>query len=410
MAIEIRRVGEEELPAFVDALSTAFLERLDVEKVAAEVKPLWDLERTWAAFDDGRVCGSFRSWATELTVPGGGRLPAAAVAAVTVRPTHRRRGILRRMVAAEHSAMRERGEAVGLLYASEYPIYGRFGYGPGIRNATWVVDALTTSFHGDAPTGSIQIETPGEAIRDEIKAVGEAWRLRQPGEIRRRDYHWDFDLGLRANAWGPTWNGFLAVHRDASGVADGYVRYRADQKWEHGQPRSTLEVDDLHVLTGDAHAAIWRFLVEMDWVATVRAERQSPSDRLPWLLTNARAARMEGVGEGMWVRLFDLPRAMQARTYTREGSIVLEVIDAEAVDGRRRIHLDAGPAGATCRPTDRPADLTIDVSALGAAYLGGTPLGHAVLARGADEHRTGALAEAEALLRMPDEPRCSTFF
>ena len=40
------------------------------------------------------IRGTFRSWATELTVPGGAALPASAIAAVTVRPTHRRRGIL----------------------------------------------------------------------------------------------------------------------------------------------------------------------------------------------------------------------------------------------------------------------------------------------------------------------------
>jgi hypothetical protein len=34
----------------------------------------------------------------------------------------------------------------------------------------------------------------------------------------------------------------------------------------------------------------------------------------------------------------------------------------------------------------------------------------AVLANGADEHRNGALAAVEALLRTPDEPCCSTLF
>src|ERR687897_771267 len=102
MTPEIRSVREVELPAYINALSTGFLDRPDVEKVAREVRPLWDLERCWAAFDGDRVCGSFRSWATELTVPGGGRLPGAAISAVSVLPTHRRRGILRAMVAQEH--------------------------------------------------------------------------------------------------------------------------------------------------------------------------------------------------------------------------------------------------------------------------------------------------------------------
>ena len=88
----------------------------------------------------------------------------------------------------------------------------------------------------------------------------------------------------------------------------------------------------------------------------------------------------------------------------------LSSVDDEAWGGTRRLHLDATPGGATCRPTDRSPDLTLPVAALGGAYLGGTRLRDLVLATGADEHRPGALAEADALLRTAEEPWCSTFF
>jgi predicted acetyltransferase len=406
---EIRHIREEELSEYLDSVSAAFLERPDVVKLADEVRPVWDLQRVWAAFDGRRICGTFRSWATELTVPGGARLPASAVAGVTVLPTHRRQGILRALVGAEHSAIRERGEAVGLLYASEYPIYGRFGYGPGCRWATWTIDALATGFHGH-PSAGVELVTPDEATRDAVREVFEAWRLKQPGEIRRREFVWDLDLGLRESAWRDGWKGFLALHRDGSGRVDGYARYHAEEKWEHRQPRDVLVVDELHAVDDAPYAALWRFLAEVDLVATVKAERRSPSERLPWLLTNARAASISDVGDGLWVRLLDVPRAMEARSYEREGRVVLEVIDAEASGGRTCVELDASPGGASCRPSRHAPDLTLDVAALGAAYLGGTPLRHAVVAVGVDEHRSGALAEADALFRLRDEPWCSTFF
>src|SRR3972149_11165133 len=137
MTPQVRTIREDELPAYIDAMTTTFIDRPAVVEIAGDVKGLWDLQRAWAAFDGDRICGTFRSWATELTVPGGGRLPAAAMTNVAVLPTHRRRGVLRAMIAAEHAAVRERGEAVGVLYAAEYPIYGRFGYGPGCQIATW---------------------------------------------------------------------------------------------------------------------------------------------------------------------------------------------------------------------------------------------------------------------------------
>ncbi len=408
MSIEIRNVSPDEFVPFIEALSTTFLDRPDIARVAEAVAPFWEPERTWGAFDGDRVCGTFRSWATELTAPGGSRLSASAIAAVTVLPTHRRRGILTGLVAAEHAAIRERGEAVGVLYASEYPIYGRYGYGPGCRVATWTLDAGATEFHG-APTPGVELALPGPETRDAMAAVFEAWRARQAGEIRRRPFRWDDELGLIDSPWGERWKGFLAFHRDAAGSIDGYVRYRAELKWEQRQPRGILKVNDLHALTDEAQVALWRHLAETDLVSTVVAEGRSPSERLPWLLTNQRAAVMSDVGEGLWVRLFDVAHALEARSWGRSGTLVLEVIDDEA-GAPIRLALDVSPDGASCRPTDRSADLTLPVAALGAAYLGGTRLQDAVIATGVDEHRDGALAIAGSLLRTSDEPWCSTFF
>jgi predicted acetyltransferase len=409
MAIEIRRVREDELTLYFDAMSTGFLSRPDVVRLAEDVKGIWDLQRVWGAFDGGRIRGTFRTWATELTVPGGAMIPAAAVTNVTVLPTHRRRGLMRGMTLAEHAAARDRGEVAALLYAAEYPIYGRFGYGPGCLEAKWALDVTSTTFTGE-PAGGVELVTPNEESRDAIKAVFEAVRVRQPGEIRRRDIRWDFDLGLRDDVWDPRWKGFLALHRDRSGSVDGYARYRSEDKWERSQPRNILTVDELHALTDDAYASLWRFLAEIDWVATVKAERRTAGERLPWLLTNARAAQLTDIVDSVWVRLLDPRRALGARTYEREGRLVIEVIDAEAPNGRLRIELEAGPDGATARKTRRSPDLTVDVSALGSAYLGAIGLRNASLARGADEHRAGALAQADALLRTLHEPWCSTFF
>jgi predicted acetyltransferase len=407
----IRHVTSEELPAFITAMNAAYLEHNDAEKVAAELRTIWDLDRVWSAFEDGRLVGTFRSHATELTVPGCGRVPGSAIAAVTVMPDRRRKGILRRMVAAEHAAARERGEVVALLYAAEYPIYGRFGYGPACAEATWRLDAMGAEFHG-APGGSVEIASADEATRDAMIGVFGAWRARSVGEIARRDHSWDFDLALRTSAWSdPAWKGFVALHRDLSGVVDGYARYHAEgDHWERRQPRNTIIVDDMHALDAAAYADLWRLLAGLDWVASVRAEHRSPSEPLPWLLVNGRAASVDETGDGLWVRLLDVPRALAARTYERDGSVVLEVVDGESVGGRSRYVLEAGPDGATCAPTDRSPELTLDVAALGAAYLGGSRLRDAVRVRGWDEHRPGALAATDKLFATIDDPWCSTFF
>ena len=411
MAVTIRTIREDETRNWLEAVSAGMFEHMDATKVAEEVRPLWDFNRVWGAFEAGAVVGTLRTFASELTLPGGGRLPASSVAGVAVRATHRRRGILRQLMAVEHAAARERGEALAILHAMEYPIYGRFGYGPATLSATWTLDAMATEFRG-SPAGSVELATASPEARDAIKGVFEAWRLRQPGEISRRESTWDYDLGLRESAWGPRWNGDLAFHRDRAGRLDGYVRYRVEDKWVARQPRYALTVNELHALTDDAYAALWQYLASVDLVATIKAERRAPAERLPWLLTNGRAAEPSEIGDELWVKLLDVPRALGGRAYERQARIVLEVIDGTGTDAktRTRVALDASPAGSTCTITDRDADLTLEAAALGAAYLGGARLRDAVVTHGFDEHRRDALATADALFATLDAPWCSTFF
>jgi len=249
-------------------------------------------------------------------------------------------------------------------------------------------------------------------VRDEMIRVHEAWRTGQPGEIRRRVYNWDYDLGLRPSAWGEDWKGFVAFHRDDAGTIDGYVRYRAEEKFERFQPVGTATIDDLQALTDDAYEGLWQLLAANDMLATVKITHARRAERLPWLLHNARAAQLTELNDGLWVKLVDVPRALAARSYERTGSLVIEAVDDDgaATETRTRVALDAGPDGATCVATTRSPDLTVHGGALGAAYLGGTRLRDAVMSRGVDEHRAGALMEADALFQTADPPWCSTFF
>lgn len=408
MSYEVRRVREDDLPSWFECITTAFLDRPDIALMASQIAPYWDLDRVWGAFD-GPAVGTFRTWASELTVPGGARLPASAATAVSVRPTHRRRGILRAMVAAEHDASRERGEKVSMLNAAEAPIYGRFGYGPAVTTCAWTLDVTGTAFVG-APASGIDFLPIDEGTRDLIGDLHERYRVGRAGEVRRRPFTFGLDLGLIDFAWEPKWKGWVLVHRSAAGEPDGYVRYEAESKWEQGQPRSVVKIQDLVALSEEAYDAFWRFLADTDLVATVAMERGALNDRLPWLLTNSRAAAASGVGDSLWVYLLDVPGALAARTYERRADIVLEVLDPERGGRPARVHLDAGPDGVACVATKRSPDITIHAGALGAAYLGGTPLRNAVIARGFDEHRVGALAEADAVLRTVEPPRCTTFF
>jgi predicted acetyltransferase len=128
MAFEIRPITHEEFTPFATQLEHAFGHAPNPE-VIEHFRQVFEFDRSLAAFDGSRIVGTAGIDSFELTLPGLTRVPAAGVTAVTVAPTHRRRGILTSMMRQQLRDVRERGEPVAMLLASESVIYGRYGYG-----------------------------------------------------------------------------------------------------------------------------------------------------------------------------------------------------------------------------------------------------------------------------------------
>jgi predicted acetyltransferase len=413
MPTTVRPIRDEELDAWFEAFGSAFYIWLnyDPPALAAARRDRWDLERVVGAFDGDRVVGTLRTFTTRLTLPGGARVPASAVTAVTVLPTHRRRGTLTKLMVDDLARATARGDVAAILISAEWPIYGRFGYGPATWNARWTIRVRAAELAGE-PAGSIEILQPLEARRV-LPGIYERYAAGQPGEIDRPDDRWDFDLGLIELPGRPRWRGSIAVHRDAHGVPDGYARFRGEEVWEEGIPDNLMLLDELHGTDVAAELEVWRHLLQMDLTATIRAEARREHEPLTWLLGDARAARVTNLTDFLWVRPIDVERLLGERRYERDGMLVLEIEDV--LGGARgpaagRYRLEARDGAATCRRTDEEPDLTLDVRHLGAAALGGTRLVDATRAGGATEHRGGALALADGLFRTADAPWCSTWF
>ena len=151
----------------------------------------------------------------------------------------------------------------------------------------------------------------------------------------------------------------------------------------------------------------------MDLTASIEGEVRREHEPIKWHLSDPRAARVTGVADFLWVRVLDVARVLAARTYERDGSLVIEVTDeVEGAPGPAagRYRLEVTNGAATCEPTKASPDLTIDVRHLSGAVLGGTRLMDAARGGGAQEHRPGALTDADRLWRTADEPWCTTWF
>ncbi len=410
MVFDVRTVNESELTTWVTALSTAFYGTADPQAIADFRRPQFDLARTWAAYDGERIIATLRTFGTELTVPGGATLPADAVTGVTTTPSHRRRGALTSLMRASLVAAVERGDPISILIAARWPIYGRYGYGPATSLAEYSIDTGITDFGDTHGSQGVLEYVDAETGRALMPALFERFRRAQPGAIERDYVNFDREFGRATVPGWKAWVGWVVVHRPAPGAEiDGLVRYHVDERWEGMRPFSVAVVDDLVSTTTYAYGALWKLCCDLDNITTLTAANRSVDEALPWMLADARAVVQTQRFDNIWIRILDVETTLAARRYLVPGSVVIEVRDTMNHAAGRYL-LEAGSDDASCTRTTNAPDIELDVSTLGAAYLGGNSLHTMATAGLVIEHRAGAIAMADTMFRSTIVPWCNTWF
>ncbi|MFB2582436.1 GNAT family N-acetyltransferase [Herbiconiux sp. P15] len=367
-----------------------------VDRAAAEIAA--DGRRLTGAYPRGAAdelpVATFAAYEKTLNVGGAEPLPAHLIAGVTVRPTHRRRGLLRRMMTADLQAARDAGLAIAALTVSEATIYRRFGFGA----AYWVHEVSVTTgprFQLTVrPAGRCELIEAAELVHL-APVVFAAFHARTPGSVDRQQQYVNRSAGLS----GPTGGDATvraAVHLDEAGAVDGYVSYRVHE----GKTSTELEVIDLVAAGYDAYLGLWELLGSMDLVDSVRFHSAPADDPLRWALADWRALRTTAQSDQLWIRILDVARAFEARGYRQEasGEIVLEVSD-ELGHAAGRYRLQVSDGGATVTPAgDAPADLELEAWALGSLYLGAVQPTVLAAAGQLRERSDGAASRLGALL------------
>jgi predicted acetyltransferase len=369
-AVTVRSATDDDWPAIALLAATGFGWSADQREELTCWQALLADDGAIVACDGDRIVGHALYLDLELTVPGGAVLPAAGVSLVVVAPTHRRRGILRTMYDELHRRIAESGYPIAALTASEGGIYGRFGYGPATVETELTIDRRFARFHADAPDpGGVRPVEPAEH-RDDYAAIYDRWRQGTPGGLVRPVPLFDDLLADRKGTrrGGTEW--FALLH------PEGYVLYRV-----HGDDPKTVRIGEFTSASPDAHIALWRALLGLDLMATVAVDTHD-ADALPYLLTDTRLAGTTSRTDGLWLRLMDIPAALQARSYAADLSAVMQISDQFRSDGGR-FALDVRGGRARCTPTEAPADVETDLDVLGSLYLG--------------THRASSLAQANRL-------------
>ena len=410
MEFTVRAAREEEVAEIHEVLGIGF--GFDPEpKAFDDFKKLNEFDRTRCAYEGSTMIGTCGAFSLDLTVPGAS-LPAAGTTLIAVRSSHRRRGVLRAMLRAHLEDVRERGEPLAALWASESSIYGRFGYGVASQFCGYRIETAHAEFREPVPAGQFRLLDP-EHARKLLPAVYERVFRERPGHFARSEgwwEHWTSD---------PPWerrggSKFRYALYEEAGKARGYLQYRILP----GQGNSTnpaldmvqsrVWVKELQGVDPGARAALWRYALDLDLVRSLEAWSRPVDDGLVWLLRDAR--RLERLqSDGLWLRVMDVEQALAGRAYRQDGGIRIALHDPECPWNDGSFELSASPSGAACRRTTREPEIELGIEELSAVYLGGTSFGGLARA-GRIQGSPAALWRADALFTWDPAPWCPEVF
>jgi len=403
--LELRAITEDEYDAWHTGIAAGFSDHPNLQ-LAAAWRRVTELDRTIAVFDGGELVANAGAVSFDLTLPGGTSLPAAGVTAVGVRQTHRRRGLLNRMMRHQLDDVARRGEPLAVLTASETVIYGRYGYGMATQFWSWRTDTEGLVFEVPSTAGGRVRVLDRDAALKLYPGIHERARLRHPGSVAWTPAWWEFWFeDLEVDRDGATAR-FYLVHENDAGEPDGLLAYNVKHKWERGLPDHTVQIQLSYAVDDEVEAALVQHLTTIDLVRHVTAQNRPVEDHLRHRLANARRMRVTAVGDHLWLRVLDVPRALSARALGADDRVVLAVEDGFLPGSGGTFAVAPG----SCERTDASPDLSMDARDLGAIYLGGvlpSALGRAGRIR---EHTPGSLERADRLFASSQPPWCDTEF
>jgi predicted acetyltransferase len=376
-----------------------------------------EFDRTLAAFDGREVVGTAAVYTYELSVPGHRTVPAAGVTWVSVLPSHRRRGVLSSMMRLQLDDVRDRGEPLAVLWASEAGIYPRYGYGRSMWHTDFTLHrgegalANAALFLGDGRLRMRLRITEPEAALPELEKVYDAVLPSRPGFITRTDLWWQRAIYDPADSRRGSSPLHCLLAEDETGPR-GYALYSGQSQWDEiSLPGGVLRVREMIADGPEAGAALWADLLSRDLTSDFHLYKRPVDDALLFQLADVRRARPV-LKDALWTRIIDVPSALAGRGYSAPVDVVIEVQDRLIPANAGRWHLATAGVAATasCVPTTAAADVALDVTELGAAYLGGTTIGSMAAAGLVTELRHGAVRELSAAMSWDLAPWCPVNF
>lgn len=401
--MEIRTIDAGEIGAWRHTMSKVFAFDPAADPHGDErLLALLDLSRAFACVDRGEIVATAAAFDFRLSLPGGS-VPMSGLTMVTVMPTHRRRGILRGLIAHHLEAAKHHGDPLSGLWASEATIYGRFGYGIATESESLTLNGVEVQARGRALDEATWVS--GDAVH-EVCSVYQAASAERPGMFSRDASWWKFRrFSERPDQRGAASPRAYVVFRRGE-VLTGYLAFRQRLSFEQGVAAGSVEIDELVTLDAQAELSAWHYVTQVDLFPKVTWWNAPVDSAVTWLATDRRrVSRLRR--DTMWLRVDDVARVLAARSYGLEGTLrigvdgetfALEVAAREGVGGSAR-----------CVRVDGEAEVAMDRAALGSILLGG--FAPSMLARvGRVQGTATAVARADQMFASAVAPWCPEVF
>jgi len=174
-------------------------------------------------------------------------------------------------------------------------------------------------------------------------------------------------------------------------------------EWTAGAPTGTVEVAELHAHDPEAAAALWRFVTDVDLASTTVAGHRPTDDPALAMVRDTVRTRAQ-FDWALQVRVLDVAGALTQRGYATDGTIVLEVSDAQIPEQDGCWQLRVVDGEASCTRTSAAPDLRLGVASLSTVYLGGVRTTQLVAAGRVVEVTPGAASRLDRMLATPFAP------
>jgi len=323
-------------------------------------------EWTLCAFDGPKMVASYGTIPFTMRA-NGTAMAMAGVSVVGTLPEYRRQGIVRRIKEQSFIQMRESGQSVAALWASQAAIYQRYGYSLGSVLRQYQIDSVDMRLL-EEPDPSLQVrrETPAKAY-DSLRQIYRDFIGRRSLYLHRGKALWQAGVLAERETDGPI---HVAVCREGGNLL-GYAVYTLrGGKLDHPARSQEIIIRDMAWLSIDACRALWAFIARHDLVGRVVWRSAPADDPAEELFAEPRMLNARDT-EGVFFRVVDVVGALGGRGYDVDGELVIGVAPDRETPwnaGTYRITVQDGRADIEAVSTT--PDLTFTIKSLSSAFSG----------------------------------------